>query len=111
MQANAAEMLRIACILMVKSGIQLCAPVHDAVLIEATEETIKEQTEIAQRCMEDASQIVLENFKLSSEAEIIKYLGRLLDESAEPFWNTVMEIYEKVKTTQLELLTPTCQNI
>jgi len=111
MQANAAEMLRIACILMVKSGIQLCAPVHDAVLIEATEETITEQTEIAQRCMEDASQIVLENFKLSSEAEIIKYPGRLLDDSAEPFWNTVMEIYEKVKTSQLELLTPECQNI
>jgi hypothetical protein len=43
MQANAAEMLRIACILMVKNGIQLCAPIHDAVLIEATEDNIEEQ--------------------------------------------------------------------
>ena len=35
MQANGAEMLRIACILMTEAGIRVCAPVHDAVLIEA----------------------------------------------------------------------------
>jgi DNA polymerase-1 len=118
MQANAAEMLRIACILMVKSGIQLCAPIHDAVLIEATEDTIEAQAKIAQQCMEDASQIVLENFKLTSEVDIIRHPGRFLDESAEPFWNMVIDIYEKVKmasdeklnTNMLELLTPVQSN-
>lgn len=114
MQANAAEMLRIACILMVKSGIQLCAPIHDAVLIEATEDTIEEQARIAQKCMEEASQIVLGKFKLTSDVKIIRHPGRFLDESAEPFWNMVMAIYERVKaeaiekvnTSMLELLTP-----
>ena len=114
MQANAAEMLRIACILMVKRGIQLCAPVHDAVLIEATEETIDEQVKIAQECMEQASLIVLENFTLSSDAKIIKHPGRFLEDDAEPFWNTVIAIYEEVKaeaaeklnTNVLENLTP-----
>jgi hypothetical protein len=114
MQANAAEMLRIACILMVKRGIQLCAPIHDAVLIEATEDTIEEQAKMAQQCMEEASQIVLENFKLTSDVNIIRYPGRFLDASAEPFWNTVMAIYErvtaeaneKVNTNTLGLLTP-----
>ena len=98
MQANAAEMLRIACILMVKNGIQLCAPIHDAVLIEATEDSIEEQSKMAQQCMEDASQIVLENFMLTSDVDIVRYPGRFIDESAEPFWNMVMEIYERVKT-------------
>jgi DNA polymerase I-like protein with 3'-5' exonuclease and polymerase domains len=114
MQANAAEMLRIACILMVKREIQLCAPVHDAVLIEATEETIEEQVRIAQECMEQASRIVLEDFSLSSDAKIIKHPGRFLEGDAEPFWNTVMSIYEQIKaelgeelnTNPLEHLTP-----
>ena len=35
MQANGAEMLRIACCLGVERGIEICAPVHDAVLITA----------------------------------------------------------------------------
>jgi DNA polymerase I-like protein with 3'-5' exonuclease and polymerase domains len=104
MQANAAEMLRIACILMVKNGIQLCAPIHDAVLIEATEDTIEEQAKMAQQCMEEASQIVLENFKLTSDVDIIRHPGRFLDESAKPFWNTVMTIYEKVKAESVEKL-------
>lgn len=110
MQANAAEMLRIACILMVKRDVQLCAPVHDAVLIEATAATIELQARIAQQCMEEASHIVLGNFRLSSEVEIVRYPGRFIDASAQPFWNTVMQIYGKVKNADLQLLTPTCQN-
>jgi DNA polymerase I-like protein with 3'-5' exonuclease and polymerase domains len=35
MQANGAEMLRLACILLQRAGIRVVAPVHDAVLIEA----------------------------------------------------------------------------
>lgn len=118
MQANAAEMLRIACILMVKRGIQLCAPVHDAVLIEATDETIEEQAAIAQECMEQASLIVLADFKLNSDVKIIRHPGRFLEGDAEPFWNTVITIYEQIKaesaekfnTIALELLTPAQSN-
>jgi hypothetical protein len=35
LQANAAEMLRLACCLILDKGINICAPIHDAVLIEA----------------------------------------------------------------------------
>ena len=35
MQANGAEMLRLACCLATERGIEVCAPVHDAVLIAA----------------------------------------------------------------------------
>ena len=35
MQANGAEMLRLACCLATERGIAVCAPVHDALLIEA----------------------------------------------------------------------------
>ena len=35
MQAHGAEMLRIACCLATERGVRVCAPVHDALLIEA----------------------------------------------------------------------------
>jgi len=83
-------------------------------LIEATEKTIDEQVKIAQECMEQASRIVLENFTLTSDAKIIKHPGRFLEDDAEPFWNTVIAIYEQVKAeagenlnaNMLEHLTP-----
>ena len=34
MQANGAEMLRLACCLATERGVEVCAPVHDALLIE-----------------------------------------------------------------------------
>ena len=34
MQANGAEMLRLACCLATEQGIEVCAPIHDALLIE-----------------------------------------------------------------------------
>ena len=51
MQANGAEMLRIACILMTEAGIRVCAPVHDAVLIEAPLEELDERVAQAQELM------------------------------------------------------------
>ena len=35
MQANGAEMLRLGCIRATEDGVRVCAPVHDAILIEA----------------------------------------------------------------------------
>ncbi len=35
MQAHGAEMMRIACVLAVERGLKLCAPIHDALLIES----------------------------------------------------------------------------
>lgn len=105
MQANAAELLRVACILMVEKNIQLCAPIHDAVLIEAPEAIIEEEVEKAQACMEQASQFILNGFKLTSEAEIFRHPERFLDDSSKKFWEQVMEILKQVKQ---ENLTPTC---
>src|SRR5205823_558017 len=39
-QSHAAEMLRLACCLLTERGIRVCAPVHDAVLVEAPADEI-----------------------------------------------------------------------
>jgi hypothetical protein len=47
MQANGAEMLRLACCLAIERGLAVCAPVHDAILIEAP---LAEMTSMWPRC-------------------------------------------------------------
>jgi DNA polymerase I len=59
MQANGAEMLRLACCLATERGILVCASVHDAILIEASAESIDEHVAALQACMREASRIVL----------------------------------------------------
>ena len=48
MQANGAEMMRIAACLMTEAGIQVCAPVHDAFLVEAAQADIEDVVQAAQ---------------------------------------------------------------
>lgn len=96
MQANSAEMLRIACILIAKENIKVCAPVHDAILIESKLEDIERDVQIAQFRMKEASRIILDGFELSSEAEIYRYPQRFLNESNEEFWHKVMSIKQQL---------------
>jgi hypothetical protein len=108
MQANASELLRIACILMVENGITLCAPVHDAVLIQASDDLIEEHVAIGQTCMRLASQKMLSGFALSSEAVIIRHPQRFLDDGATEFWQRVITILQAVQADGVIKLTPSC---
>jgi DNA polymerase I len=58
-QANCAEILRIACIMAHRRGLRLCAPVHDAILIEAPIEDIEADVALMREIMRRASRIVL----------------------------------------------------
>ena len=79
MQSNGAEMLRIACILLTEAGIEVCAPVHDAVLVEAPIDEIEEVAQEAQRLMRQASEIVLDGFPLRTSVAITRYPDRYSD--------------------------------
>ncbi len=92
MQANGAEMLRLACSMATEQGIKVCAPVHDALLIEARANEIEEAVQATQRIMQGASEIVLSGFPLRSEAKIITYPDRYRDERGDFMWNTVTRL-------------------
>ena len=70
MQTSCAEILRVATTMMLDNGIQLCALVHDAVLIEAPLDRIGHDVAIAQQCWREASQIVLDGFALESDCVV-----------------------------------------
>jgi hypothetical protein len=94
MQANGAEMLRLACCLAVEAGIRVCAPIHDAIMIEAPLDELDETVAMAQQLMSDASASVLAEFRLRSDVKVIRYPERYMDERGVKMWNTVWSILE-----------------
>jgi hypothetical protein len=92
MQANGAEMLRLACCLATERGVRVCAPIHDAILIEAAEDELEHAIAEAQRAMSDASALVLDGFRLHSDTRPIIYPARYEDERGKEMWETCWQV-------------------
>jgi len=92
MQANGAEMLRLACCLATERGIRVCAPVHDALLIEAPIDDLEDAVKRAQKAMSDAAEVVLDGFKLRTDAKLIRHPERYEDDRGQRMWKTVWDI-------------------
>ncbi len=91
-QANGAEMLRLACCILTERGIQVCAPVHDAVLVEGPVDEIDNIVSETQRAMREASKFVLGDFTLRTDAEIVRWPDRFSDERGKLMWDRVTSI-------------------
>jgi len=101
MQANGAEMLRLACCMGTEQGIEVCAPVHDAVLICAPLERLDADVVRMQEAMFEASRIVLDGFELGTDAKIVRYPDRYMDERGSLMWDRVMRlIHEQRQRTE-----------
>ena len=94
MQANGSEMLRLACNLLVEAGIKICAPVHDAILIECKTENVGREILIAQNIMENASEIILDGFKLRSDVKIFSHPDRFQEDGAGEIWDKIVSLIE-----------------
>jgi hypothetical protein len=92
MQANGAEMLRIASILLTEAGIRVCAPVHDALLIEAPLDELDQAIATTKSLMQEASRIVLDGFELGSDVKEVRYPDRYMDKRGAVMWNKVMKL-------------------
>jgi hypothetical protein len=95
MQANGAEILRLACILATEAGIRVCAPIHDAVLITAPESEIDDAADAMARYMREASKIVLGGFELRTDPNITRYPEHYSCEKGANFWATVSKLLEE----------------
>jgi hypothetical protein len=99
-QANGAEMMRIACCLATERGIEVCAPIHDALLVEADDEEIESTVEATQAAMAEASRAVLGGFELRSEAKIVRWPDRYMDSRGERMWSVVTGILDKLEAEE-----------
>jgi DNA polymerase I len=105
MQANGAEMLRLACCYATEAKIRVCAPVHDAVLIEGPADVIDDVVADTQHAMGQASSDVLGGFRLRSDTQIVRYPDHYMDDRGAAMWETVWSIVTRLRheTTSLEV--------
>jgi hypothetical protein len=92
MQAHGAEMLRLACCLTAERGIEVCAPVHDALLIMAPVDELEVAVTIAREAMGEAARVVLDGFEVRTEAKVICYPERFSDDRGLRMWDTVTQL-------------------
>jgi hypothetical protein len=90
-------MMRFACIMATESGINVCAPIHDAFLIEADADAIDDEVARMQEIMRRASLKVLPNFPLRTEAKIIRYPKRFVNDLGKSMWKTILRLLKEVK--------------
>jgi DNA polymerase-1 len=97
MQANGAEMLRLACCLAIERGIEVCAPVHDAVLIGAPLDRLEQDIATMRAAMIEASRVVLDGFELTTDANVVSYPNRYQDARGIVMWDRVMRLVAQAR--------------
>jgi DNA polymerase I-like protein with 3'-5' exonuclease and polymerase domains len=100
MQANASEMLRLACCLGTERGVEICAPVHDAVLIYSRLERLDADINIMRAAMTEASRVVLGGFELGTDVHAVRFPARYVDERGRVMWHRVTELLERTNLRQ-----------
>jgi hypothetical protein len=96
MQANGSDMMRIACILAIESGIEVCAPVHDALAICAPLDQLEDDIAKTRAAMAEASRLVLNGFELETDVTVVRYPDRYMDEDrGAVMWEKVMGLLTK----------------
>jgi hypothetical protein len=96
MQGHGAEMLRLACCLATERGIMVCAPVHDALLVEGPADDIEEVIVRTQAVMREASELVLPGFPLRTDAKVVRYPDRYVDERGRRMWQAVRVLLDRI---------------
>jgi len=92
-QATAADMFRLACCLGVEAGVKICAPIHDAVLIQAPLDRINRDVALMRSVMAEASRMVLGGFEIRTDVKVIT--DRFSDPRGESTWNLVCDLVRR----------------
>ena len=100
MQANGAEMLRLACCLAIERGVEVCAPVHDAVLICAPLERIEADVAAMRAGMDEAARAVLDGFPIPTDVKIVRYPERYMDKRGVVMWQRVMRLLAQFEAAE-----------
>jgi len=103
MQANGAEMLRLACCYATEAGVRVCAPVHDALVIESSLDSIDDAVATTRRLMAEASEELLDGFRLRSDATIVRYPDRYMDERGTEMWRRIWSIVSRLEPVSMDL--------
>ena len=99
MQAGGAEMLRLACCFAIERGVEVCAPVHDALLIHAPLDRLEDDIRVTKAAMAEASRIVLKGFELKAADHPFLYPNHYADPDKRGWemWDKVWEHIDRIE--------------
>ena len=104
-QATSADILRLSCIWAHRRGIELCGPIHDAVLIEAPIDRIEADVALTREIMRRASRVVLNAerdgpYELRTDVTIVHFPNRYADKRGQQIWADVLKLLEQYREQQ-----------
>jgi hypothetical protein len=97
MQAHGAEMMRLACMMATEEGIEVCCPVHDALLVEGPSRLIGDVVLRTKQVMEQASELVMPGFRLRTDEKEVSYPRRYRDKRGKKMWGRVRGILSDLR--------------
>jgi hypothetical protein len=100
-QANGAEMLRLAACFATEQGVEVCALIHDAVLIAAPLDQLDHDIERMKTAMAKASRVVLDGFELRTDVNVVRYPDRYQNPRGAVMWERVMKLVAKREAAKL----------
>jgi hypothetical protein len=102
MQANGSEMLRWTCCFATERGVEVQAPVQDALLVGGPVDEIEDVVTTTKQAMNKASDLVLDGFILRTDIKIVRYPDRYSDDRGAAMWGRVMRLLSEAEVKCLE---------
>ena len=96
-QSTGAEILHVACILAERRGIEIVAPVHDALMAEADLDCAEDVSIALDQVMGDAAAIVLKGHRLPTDVQIVRPGEHYFDDRGLKMWTKVSQILKKLE--------------
>jgi hypothetical protein len=96
-QSTGSEILHVACLLGERRGIELVAPIHDALLAEGPLSQVEELSHALDELMGDAAAVVLRGHRLPTDRQIVKPGEHYQDERGAAMWATVTRLVAKLE--------------
>ena len=100
-QSTGSEILHVACILAARRGVELVAPIHDALLGEGPLSETEELSHALDQLMGDAAAVVLRGYRLPTDCQIVKPGEHYQDERGAAMWATVTQLVAKLEREQV----------
>jgi DNA polymerase family A len=98
MQANGAEMMRLAAIAATEAGIEVCCPVHDAFVISAPINRIDEAVASMRAIMSKAGRAVTGGLDVRTDVKVARWPDRYMDERGAEMWERVMGLLARLES-------------
>ena len=97
MQANGAEMMRIAAIAATEAGIEVCAPIYDAFLIAAPLDRLDDDVVRMGEIMTRAGNVVTGGLDVRTEAKVVRWPDRYMSDGGEAMWLRVITLLDRIE--------------